>query len=180
MSEDALPLRIAEGSRLRSRKPTPAIRRTRRSAGSPTAGTTYRQNWRPKRQTVGEKLSRTIIDRQRRRTDNSLNGATPGQGGPPLVIGRSPLVIGGPPLIKSLRFRPHTSARGTGWPRLSIVTTGQSNAAAMASPPRSSATKAPQAPTWTPERLRAFLDRVSGHHHGAFFRLAALTGLRPG
>jgi hypothetical protein len=54
-----------------------------------------------------------------------------------------------------------------------------SNAAATASPPKSSATRAPEAPTWTPEPLRTFLDRVRNHHHGTFFRLAALTWASP-
>jgi hypothetical protein len=52
----------------------------------------------------------------------------------------------------------------------------RSNAAAMASPPRSSATRAPEAPAWTPEQLRRFLELTKEDHHGPLTRLAAMTG----
>jgi integrase len=54
------------------------------------------------------------------------------------------------------------------------------NVAAKASPPRSSATRAPEAPTWTPGELRRFLELTADHHHGALVRVAAMTGLRRG
>jgi integrase len=54
------------------------------------------------------------------------------------------------------------------------------NVASKASPPKSSACRAPEAATWTPEQLRVFLDRTSDHHHGALIRLAAMSGLRRG
>jgi integrase len=54
------------------------------------------------------------------------------------------------------------------------------NVAAKASPPKSSACRAPEAATWTPAELRTFLDQTRDHHHGALIRLAAMTGLRRG
>jgi integrase len=54
------------------------------------------------------------------------------------------------------------------------------NVATQASPPKTSATRAPEATVWTPEQLRAFLDQTSGHQLGALIRLAAMTGMRRG
>ena len=54
------------------------------------------------------------------------------------------------------------------------------NVASKASPPKSSACRAPEAGTWTPEQLRTFLDQTAEHHHGALIRLAGMTGLRRG
>jgi integrase len=54
------------------------------------------------------------------------------------------------------------------------------NVADKASPPRSSATRAPEAPVWTPGQLRTFLEQTKDHHHGALIRLAAMTGMRRG
>jgi hypothetical protein len=62
------------------------------------------------------------------------------------------------------------------------------NPARRATPPSSTAARSPEASTWTPEQLRAFLDaacspadtRKSEHHHAALFRLAGLTGMRRG
>jgi integrase len=54
------------------------------------------------------------------------------------------------------------------------------NVAAQSSPPKSSACRAPEAATWTPEQLRSFLAQTKGHHHGALIRVAAMTGLRRG
>lgn len=52
------------------------------------------------------------------------------------------------------------------------------NVARLASPPATSSTRAPEMTAWTPAELRAFLDSVADHHHGALYRLAAMTGLR--
>lgn len=54
------------------------------------------------------------------------------------------------------------------------------NVARLASPPAASSTRAPEMTAWTPEELRTFLASVTEHHHGAMFRLAAMTGLRRG
>jgi integrase len=54
------------------------------------------------------------------------------------------------------------------------------NPARRAAPPSSTAARSPEAATWTPEQLRVFLDATAGHHHGALFRLAAMTGMRRG
>jgi integrase len=54
------------------------------------------------------------------------------------------------------------------------------NVATKSSPPSSSAARAPEAATWTPEQLRQFLAQTKEHHHGALIRLAAMTGLRRG
>jgi integrase len=54
------------------------------------------------------------------------------------------------------------------------------NPARRATPPSATAARSPEAKTWTPEELRAYLDSVAGHHHAALFRLAAMTGLRRG
>lgn len=54
------------------------------------------------------------------------------------------------------------------------------NVARLASPPAASSTRAPEMTAWTPEELRAFLGSVTEHHHGALFRVAAMTGLRRG
>jgi integrase len=52
------------------------------------------------------------------------------------------------------------------------------NVARRASPPRTSATRAPEMAVWTPDELRVFLDRTADHHHGALLRLGGMTGLR--
>ena len=52
------------------------------------------------------------------------------------------------------------------------------NVARLASPPATSATRAPEMTVWTPEQLRAFLESVSESHHAAMLRVAAMTGLR--
>jgi integrase len=52
------------------------------------------------------------------------------------------------------------------------------NAARLASPPRTSATRAPEMSTWTPGELRHFLDQVAGHYYGPLVRAAAMTGMR--
>src|SRR5262245_8342513 len=54
------------------------------------------------------------------------------------------------------------------------------NAADKASPPKTSATRAPEHAVWTPEQLRHFLASVRDHHHYALWHLAAFTGLRRG
>jgi integrase len=54
------------------------------------------------------------------------------------------------------------------------------NVAAQASPPKSSACRAPEVKVWTPAQLHVFLDQTAGHHHGAIIRLAAMSGLRRG
>jgi integrase len=54
------------------------------------------------------------------------------------------------------------------------------NPARRASPPSATAARAPEAAVWSPEELRSFLDATKDHHHGALFRLAAMTGLRRG
>jgi integrase len=52
------------------------------------------------------------------------------------------------------------------------------NVARLASPPKVSATRAPEQATWTPDELRAFLAQVEDHRHGPAMRVAAMTGLR--
>lgn len=52
------------------------------------------------------------------------------------------------------------------------------NVARLASPPATSATRAPEMTAWTPGELRSFLASVEDHHHGVLFRVAAMTGLR--
>jgi integrase len=54
------------------------------------------------------------------------------------------------------------------------------NVASKASPPKSSACRAPETATWTPGELRSFLELTKDHHHGALIRLGAMTGLRRG
>jgi integrase len=54
------------------------------------------------------------------------------------------------------------------------------NVARLATPPASSAAKAPEMKFWTPQELSTFLTSISGHHHYALIHLAALTGLRRG
>ncbi len=54
------------------------------------------------------------------------------------------------------------------------------NVARRATPPSPTAARSPEARTWTPEQLRTFLHTAGDHHHGALFRLAAMTGLRRG
>jgi integrase len=55
-----------------------------------------------------------------------------------------------------------------------------SNPAASASPPKTSATRAPEKPVWSPEELSTFLDQTRDHHLGALIRVATMTGLRRG
>jgi integrase len=50
----------------------------------------------------------------------------------------------------------------------------------MASPPKTSATRAPETEVWTPEQLRTFLEQTGDHHLGPLIRVAAMTGLRRG
>lgn len=52
------------------------------------------------------------------------------------------------------------------------------NVARLSSPPKSSATRAPEQTTWTPDELRSFLRMVEGHRYGPLMRVAAMTGLR--
>ncbi len=52
------------------------------------------------------------------------------------------------------------------------------NVARRATPPKASATRAPEMSVWTPDELRSFLGSTAKHHHGALLRLAAMTGLR--
>lgn len=70
------------------------------------------------------------------------------------------------------------------------------NPARLASPPSTSAAKAPEFSAWTPTELRTFLDAATGRlsarrtsngeprravsHHATLFRTAAMTGLRRG
>jgi integrase len=54
------------------------------------------------------------------------------------------------------------------------------NPARRANPPSPTAARSPEASTWTPGQLRAFLDATADHYHGALFRVAAMTGLRRG
>lgn len=54
------------------------------------------------------------------------------------------------------------------------------NPARRATPPSATAARAPEAKIWTPDELGAFLRATADHHHGALFRLAAMTGLRRG
>lgn len=56
----------------------------------------------------------------------------------------------------------------------------RSNVAEDATPPAATAARAPEFTAWTPDELRRFLGAVAGHHHGALFRLAAMTGMRRG
>ena len=55
-----------------------------------------------------------------------------------------------------------------------------SNPAVQASPPKTSATRAPETAVWNPSRLAVFLDQTRDHHLGALIRMAAMTGLRRG
>ena len=55
-----------------------------------------------------------------------------------------------------------------------------SNLAVQASPPKTSATRAPETAVWEPEQLAVFLAQTTGHHLGALIRVAAMTGLRRG
>jgi integrase len=52
------------------------------------------------------------------------------------------------------------------------------NVARLATPPKSSATRAPEMTVWTPGELAAFLGAVEGHRYGPLMRTAAMTGLR--
>lgn len=52
------------------------------------------------------------------------------------------------------------------------------NVARLASPPASSAARAPEAQVWEAAELGAFLEHVAGTEHGALFHVAAMTGLR--
>jgi integrase len=53
-----------------------------------------------------------------------------------------------------------------------------SNPADSASPPKVSATRAPETAVWTPEELSTFFEQTKDHHLGAFVRTAGMTGLR--
>ena len=52
------------------------------------------------------------------------------------------------------------------------------NVARRSSPPKSSATRAPEQTTWTPDELRSFLELMNDHRYGPLMRVAAMTGLR--
>ena len=52
------------------------------------------------------------------------------------------------------------------------------NVARLASPPRTSATRAPEMTVWTPAELASFLELVEDHRYGPAMRVAAMTGLR--
>jgi integrase len=54
------------------------------------------------------------------------------------------------------------------------------NPARLASPPKASATRAPEATVWAPEELAAFLGAVAGSEHYPLLRLAAMSGMRRG
>lgn len=54
------------------------------------------------------------------------------------------------------------------------------NPATLASPPSTSAARAPEMTVWTPAELAAFLRHVADRHHGRAFHVAAMTGLRRG
>ncbi|HEY7105565.1 MAG TPA: tyrosine-type recombinase/integrase [Acidimicrobiia bacterium] len=54
------------------------------------------------------------------------------------------------------------------------------NPSQRAEPPTSTAARSPEAKTWTPDQLRAFLAKTSEHDHTTLFRLAAMTGMRRG
>jgi integrase len=54
------------------------------------------------------------------------------------------------------------------------------NPARRATPPSSTAARAPEAATWTPEQLRTFFVETAGDYHGALYRVAAMTGMRRG
>jgi integrase len=56
----------------------------------------------------------------------------------------------------------------------------QWNPAAKASPPRSSAAKAPEQLAWTHDELRTILDAASEHDLACLIRTAAMTGMRRG
>jgi integrase len=55
-----------------------------------------------------------------------------------------------------------------------------SNPASQASPPKVSATRAPETEVWTPEQLAEFFQQTKDHHLGALIRVAGMTGLRRG
>jgi integrase len=52
------------------------------------------------------------------------------------------------------------------------------NVTGLSSPPKSSATRAPERTTWTSDELRSFLHMVESHRYGPLMRVAAMTGLR--
>jgi integrase len=54
------------------------------------------------------------------------------------------------------------------------------NPAAAASPPKTSATRAPETACWTPAQTAVFLEQTRDHYLGATIRTAAMTGLRRG
>ena len=54
------------------------------------------------------------------------------------------------------------------------------NPARFASPPSSSAARAPEFTAWTPAELRRFLELSADSHHSCALRVAAMTGLRRG
>ena len=54
------------------------------------------------------------------------------------------------------------------------------NVARLATPPASSASKAPEMKFWTPQQLNTFLRSITDHRHYPLIRLAAMSGLRRG
>jgi integrase len=54
------------------------------------------------------------------------------------------------------------------------------NPATRATPPSTSAARAPEFSAWSPEELGRFLELVAGHRHAVLFQLAAMTGMRRG
>jgi len=54
------------------------------------------------------------------------------------------------------------------------------NVARLASPPSSTAARAPEMVAWSPSEMRTFLTTNADHHHAALWRLTAATGLRRG
>lgn len=54
------------------------------------------------------------------------------------------------------------------------------NVARLASPPSTTAARAPEPDVWSPGELARFLDSVADHHHGPLFHVAAMTGMRRG
>ena len=54
----------------------------------------------------------------------------------------------------------------------------QRNVARLASPPSAVSSRAPEMTIWSRPSFRRFLSLAVDHHHGALFRLAAMTGLR--
>ena len=61
---------------------------------------------------------------------------------------------------------------------IATTTTSSRNVARLSSPPKSSATRAPEQTIWGSDELRSFLQIVEGHRYGPLMRVAAMTGLR--